>query len=85
MRLEREHKEMDGTRVGIYGWSLGGYFTAHAVMQRPDVFRAGKPFEFLPLAGFTHMMPDPVVTSRLYGRIESFFEDKLGKPATAGS
>jgi len=54
-------------------------------MQRPDVFRAGKPFEFLPLAGFTHMVPDPVVTSRLYGRIESLFEDKLGKPAAAGS
>jgi dipeptidyl-peptidase-4 len=157
--LARDHKEMDATRVGIYGWSFGGYFSAMAVMQRPDVFRvgvagapvvdwrdydtfyterymglpdanragydsasvltyaarlerplllvhgtvddnvyflhsmklvdalfrAGKPFEFLPLAGFTHMVPDPVVTSRLYGRIESFFEDKLGKPTSAGS
>ncbi len=32
---------LDLTRVGIYGWSFGGYFSAHAVMQRPDVFRAG--------------------------------------------
>jgi dipeptidyl-peptidase-4 len=157
--VERDHPEMDPARVGIYGWSFGGYFTAMAVMQRPDVFRAGvagapvvdwrdydtfyterymglpeanragydsasvlsyaerldrplllvhgtvddnvyflnsmklvdalfragKPFEFLPLAGFTHMVPDPLVTSRLYGRIETFFEDKLGKPASAGS
>jgi dipeptidyl-peptidase-4 len=157
--LTREHPEMDAARVGIYGWSFGGYFSAMAVMQRPDVFRAGvagapvvdwrdydthyterymglpdanragydsasvltyaarlerplllvhgtvddnvyflhsmklvdalfragKPFEFLPLAGFTHMVPDPIVTSRLYGRIESFFADKLGKSTAKGS
>ncbi|NIS37568.1 MAG: prolyl oligopeptidase family serine peptidase, partial [Actinobacteria bacterium] len=33
--------EMDLSRVGIYGWSFGGYFSAHAVMQRPEVFHAG--------------------------------------------
>ena len=151
--LMRKRPEMDASRVGIYGWSFGGYFSAMAVMQRPDVFaaavagapvvdwrdydtfyterymglpdenragydsasvltyaprlerpfllvhgtvddnvyflnsmklvdglfRAGKLFEFLPLAGFTHMVPDPVVTSRLYGRIESFFDQHLGK------
>ncbi len=33
--------EMDLDRVGVYGWSFGGYFSAMAVMQRPDVFRAG--------------------------------------------
>ena len=155
--LMRRHPEMDPARVGIYGWSFGGYFTAHAVMQRPDVFRAGvagapvvdwrdydtfyterymgppdanragydsasvltyaarlerpllivhgtvddnvyfvnsmklvdalfragKPFEFLPLAGFTHMVPDPVVTARLYGRIETFFAEHLGAPSTS--
>jgi dipeptidyl-peptidase-4 len=32
--------EMDLTRIGIYGWSFGGYFAAHAVIQRPDVFDA---------------------------------------------
>ena len=32
---------MDLERVGVYGWSFGGYFSAHAVMQRPDVFRVG--------------------------------------------
>src|SRR5262249_54961903 len=39
--LMRTHPEMDAARVGIYGWSFGGYFTAMAVMQRPDVFQAG--------------------------------------------
>lgn len=158
--LAAKHPEMDLSRVGIYGWSFGGYFSAHAAMQRPDVyhagcagapvadwmdydthyterymgvpggvgagmgddrlraqiaaaydksnvltyckdlrvpmliihgtsddnvyfmhslkmsqalFRAGKHFEFLPLAGFTHMVPDPEVTTRLYTRIAEFF------------
>ncbi len=149
------HPEMDLARVGVYGWSFGGYFSAMAVMRRPDVFRAGvagapvvdwrdydthyterymdlpesnprgyqaasvltyakrlerpllivhgtvddnvyfvhsmklcealfragKHFEFLPLAGFTHMVPDPLVTKRLYRRIESFLEDHVSGPA----
>lgn len=156
--LGAKYPEMDMSRVGIYGWSFGGYFSAMAAMQRPDVFhaacagapvcdwldydtcyterylgipplnkdgrpesdiytrsnvltyckdlkvplliihgtaddnvyfmhslkmtqalfRAGKDFEFLPLAGFTHMVPDPVVTTRLYSRVASFFIEKLG-------
>ena len=28
--------------MGIYGWSFGGYFSAMAVMQRPDVFHAAR-------------------------------------------
>jgi len=39
--LGRQFPEMDLDRVGIYGWSFGGYFSAHAVMQRPDIFDAG--------------------------------------------
>jgi dipeptidyl-peptidase-4 len=153
--LGAKHKEMDLDHVGIYGWSFGGYFSAMATMQRPDVFQAGcagapvcdwldydtcyterylgvpkgpddaiykkssvltyckdlkrplmiihgtsddnvyfmhslkmtqalfregKPFEFLPLAGFTHSVPDPVVTTRLYSRVAMFFKEKLGEP-----
>ena len=33
--------EMDLTRVGITGWSFGGFLTAAATMQRPDVFKVG--------------------------------------------
>ena len=149
--LGQRYPEMDMDRVGIYGWSFGGYFSAHAVMQRPDVFaagvagapvadwrdydthyterymglpdenkagydaasvltyapqlknplllvhgtvddnvyfmhtlkitnalfRAGREFEFLPLAGFTHMVPDPLVTDRLYSKIMGFFDEHL--------
>jgi dipeptidyl-peptidase-4 len=146
--------EMDLDRVGIYGWSFGGYLSALAALRQPDVFkaaiagapvvdwldydthyterylglpekdggaykeaslltyagglrrplllvhgtaddnvyfrhtlklcdalfRAGKEFDVLPLSGFTHMVPDPVVTERLYGRFAAFFHQHLGRP-----
>ncbi len=152
-QLARRVPEMDLSRVGIFGWSFGGYFSAMAAMRRPDVFhagvagapvcdwrdydthyteryiglpqengapydagnvltyckdlsvplmiihgtaddnvyfmhslkmtealfRAGKRFEFLPLAGFTHMVPDPVVSERLQGRIAEFFVRELAR------
>jgi dipeptidyl-peptidase-4 len=146
--LGSQYKEMDLSRVGVTGWSFGGYFSAMAAMRRPDIFKAGvagapvadfedydthyterylglpgenrdgyvkssvltyckdldrplliihgtaddnvyfqhalkmsealfksgKRFEFLPLAGFTHMVPDPVVTTNLQMRTMEFFE-----------
>jgi dipeptidyl-peptidase 4 len=143
--------QMDLSRVGIYGWSFGGYFSAHAVMQMPEtfhvgvagapvadfadydthyterylglpaanpkgyeqsnvlthakdlkrplliihgtaddnvyfmhslkmtqtLFRAGREFDFLPLSGFTHMVPDPVVTERLQSRMREYFVEHL--------
>jgi dipeptidyl-peptidase-4 len=38
--LAAEVPEMDLTRVGIQGWSHGGYMSALAVLSRPDVFKA---------------------------------------------
>ncbi|MCS6912723.1 MAG: S9 family peptidase, partial [Myxococcota bacterium] len=141
--LAQHHPEMDLTRVGIYGWSFGGYLAALAVLLRPDVFhvavagapvvdwldydtcyterylglpadnpagyadssllthaaklvrplliihgtsddnvyffhalklsnalfRAGRDHELLPLVGLTHMVPEPLVTERLWERI----------------
>jgi dipeptidyl-peptidase-4 len=39
--LGARYPELDLGRVGIFGWSFGGYFTAMALMQRPEVFTAG--------------------------------------------
>lgn len=39
--LGDKYGEMDLSRVGVYGWSFGGYFALMAVLTRPDVYRAG--------------------------------------------
>ncbi len=31
----------DAERVGIYGWSYGGYMTVMSMLRRPDLFRVG--------------------------------------------
>jgi dipeptidyl-peptidase-4 len=36
-----QYQEMDLTRVGIAGWSFGGYLSAMATIRRPDIFKAG--------------------------------------------
>jgi dipeptidyl-peptidase 4 len=151
--LGAKHPEMDLDRVGITGWSFGGYMSALAALKRPDVykaavagapvtdwedydthyterymgllpeskkqyddssliplapglkvplllvhgtaddnvyfrhtlkltdalFRAGREFDVLPLPGLTHMVPDPVVTERLWSRVAGHFQKHLGK------
>jgi dipeptidyl-peptidase-4 len=32
--------ELDLERVGVYGWSFGGYFAAAAVLRHPEIFKA---------------------------------------------
>jgi dipeptidyl-peptidase-4 len=39
--LGAEHAELDLRRVGVYGWSFGGYLSAMATLLRPDVFACG--------------------------------------------
>jgi len=34
------HRELDLSRVGIAGWSFGGYFSVMAVLLHPEVFKA---------------------------------------------
>jgi dipeptidyl-peptidase-4 len=38
--LAQKVPELDLNRVGIEGWSFGGYMAALAVLKRPDVFKA---------------------------------------------
>ena len=39
--LAAQYPEIDLSRVGVTGWSFGGYFSAMAAIRRPDIFRAG--------------------------------------------
>ena len=144
-----EHPEMDLNRVGITGWSFGGYMSALSVLRRPDVYKAavagapvtdwldydthyterylglpgdavyeassiiddaaklerplllihgtaddnvyfrhslklmdaleksGRSFEFVPIAGSTHMVLDPVLRVQIEKRTIAFFKATL--------
>lgn len=39
--LAQRHPDMDLTRVGIYGWSFGGYMAAMATIRHPEIFKVG--------------------------------------------
>jgi dipeptidyl-peptidase-4 len=64
-RAAEEHGVLDLERVGIRGWSFGGYLAALAVLRRPDVFHAA-------IAGA------PVTEWRLYDT--HYTERYLGDP-----
>jgi dipeptidyl-peptidase-4 len=62
-----QHPDLDLSRVGIRGWSFGGYLAALAVLRRPEVFHAA-------VAGA------PVTDWSLYDT--HYTERYLGKPDT---
>jgi dipeptidyl-peptidase-4 len=62
------HPELDLTRVGVSGWSFGGYFAAMAAIRRPDIFKAG-------------VVGAPVITWENYDT--HYTERYLGLPPTA--
>ncbi len=65
--LERWPDDTDGERVGIRGWSFGGFLAALAVLRRPDRFHAA-------VAGA------PVTVQALYDT--AYTERYLGHPDT---
>ncbi|MER6952035.1 prolyl oligopeptidase family serine peptidase [Nonomuraea sp. NPDC000554] len=40
LELAVKHPDLDISRVGVRGWSFGGYFAALAVLRRPDIYHA---------------------------------------------
>lgn len=67
---DRYPDDVDATKVGIRGWSFGGYIAALGVLARPDVFGAA-------IAGA------PVTEWRLYDT--AYTERYLGHPDDAGA
>ena len=162
--LARELPELNLDRVGVYGWSFGGYFAARAVLAHPEFYKAavagappvdwldydtayterylgipsvsvphpsyvrsslvplalkplapgeaarpllmlhgtaddnvhfknslvladallrgGRPFEFVPLAGATHMVNDPALAIPTWSRMASFLRTHLSSGLT---
>jgi dipeptidyl-peptidase-4 len=54
---------VDPERVGIHGWSYGGFMTANALLNAPDVFKAG--FSGAPVTNFLNY--DTIYTERYMG------------------
>lgn len=67
--VRRFGTRVDPTRVGIRGWSFGGFLAALAVLERPDMFHAA-------VAGA------PVTDWQLYDT--HYTERYLGRPDTDG-
>jgi dipeptidyl-peptidase-4 len=67
----------------VHGTADDNVYFRHTLRLADALFRAGKDFELLPLPGLTHMVPDPVVTQRLYGRFAHFFRKHLGEPGVS--
>lgn len=64
--LAKREPAMDLKRVGVVGWSFGGYFAAMAVMQKPEVFHCA-------------VVGAPVVTWENY---DTFYTERyLGLPS----
>jgi dipeptidyl-peptidase 4 len=64
--LAKHEPAMDLKRVGVVGWSFGGYFSAMATLRKPDIFRCG-------------VVGAPVVTWENYDT--HYTERYLGLPA----
>jgi dipeptidyl-peptidase-4 len=60
-----QYPDLDLGRVGIRGWSFGGYLAAFAVLKRPDIFHAA-------------VVGAPVTEQRLYDT--GYTERYLGHP-----
>ena len=69
--------KLQGDLLIIHGTVDDNVYFTHSLKLTDALFRSGRPFEFLPLAGTTHMVPDALVTTRLYEKIMAFLESHL--------
>lgn len=61
----------------VHGTADDNVYFSHAVRLCDTMFRAGRPFELLPLTNMTHMASEPAVAARLNQRMIDFFEEHL--------
>lgn len=67
----------------IHGTADDNVYFMHSIKLADALLRAGIDFDFLPLAGFTHMVAEPSVVERENARILRFFRQHLGTPQPA--
>jgi dipeptidyl-peptidase 4 len=62
----------------IHGTADDNVFFLHSIKLANALFRAGREFNFLPLAGQTHMVTEPTEVRELYTRVADYFLEHLG-------
>ena len=62
----------------IHGTADDNVYFMHSLKLTDALFRAGRPYDFVVLPGFTHMVPDAAVQRALQERILAFFAAHLG-------
>ena len=79
---------VDGERIGIWGWSFGGYMTCLAMLRAGDTFKAG--FAGAPVTDWRYY--DTIYTERYMGtaagqsqRLPRFIAGELRRPACAAN
>ena len=61
----------------MHGTADDNVYFFHTLKLSDALFRAGKQHQVLPLANFTHMVPEPLVMERQWEWIARFFKDTL--------
>lgn len=61
----------------VHGTADDNVYFFHSLKLADALFRAGRPFQFLPLAGATHISFEPEATERLWRRTAAFFQENL--------
>src|SRR5262245_55300178 len=65
----------------VHGTADDNVYYRHTLKLSDALFRAGRPFEVLPLPGVTHLVTaDPVAFERYWGTAAGFFRRHLGEP-----
>jgi dipeptidyl-peptidase-4 len=65
----------------VHGTADDNVYYRHTLKLSDALFRAGRPFEVLPLPGVTHLITaDPVAFERYWGTAAGFFRQHLGGP-----
>jgi dipeptidyl-peptidase-4 len=70
-------KDLTVPLLVIHGTADDNVYFTHSARTTDALFRAGKTFEFLPLAGQTHGVSEPQLVRRVQERIARFFLDNL--------
>jgi len=70
-------KDATGGMLLMHGTADDNVYFSHTLKLSDALFRAGKPHEVLPMANFTHMVPEPLVMQRQWERIARAFKEHL--------